>query len=56
MRLRVKIRYRLKLINSPMLRDELKNVPEVVNMAIFRQPQATNFPATNDEWQTILRF
>ena len=52
-RLRVRIRYRLKLINNPIMKDELRNIPELKNMAIFKQPQGTNFPVSNDEWEMI---
>lgn len=52
--LRVKFRHRLKLINNPITRQELKNIPELENMEIFRRPIGTNFKVTNDEWQIIL--
>jgi len=52
-RLRVRIRYRLKLINNPIMKDELRNIPELKNVAIFKQPQGTNFPVSNDEWEII---
>ena len=53
-RLRVKYKYRLKLVNNPIMRAELKSIPELQNMEIFRQPQGTNFRVTNEEWETIL--
>jgi predicted RNA-binding protein with PUA-like domain len=56
MMLRVKIRYKLKLINNPILKQELKNEPELQNMEIFRRPIGTNFKVTNNEWQTILQM
>jgi predicted RNA-binding protein with PUA-like domain len=52
-RLRVKLKYTLKLLNNPILREELKSIPELKDMAIFRQPQGTNFPVTQDEWKVI---
>jgi hypothetical protein len=52
--LRIKFRHRLKLINNPITRQELKNIPELENMEIFRRPIGTNFKVTNDEWQLIL--
>ena len=52
-RLRVRIKYRLKLINNPIMRRELKNLQELKNLSIFKQPQGTNFPVSNNEWQTI---
>jgi hypothetical protein len=54
MMLRVKIRYKLRLINNPVTRQELKNIAELGNMEIFRRPIGTNFKVTNDEWQIIL--
>jgi len=54
LRLRIKIRYRLKFVNNPIFREELKSFPGLEKMSIFRQPQATNFPVSNDEWQIIL--
>lgn len=52
--LRIRFRHRLKLINSPISREELKSVPALQNMEIFRRPIGTNFKVTNDEWQAIL--
>jgi hypothetical protein len=53
-RLRVKYKYRLKLVNNPIMRAELKSIPELQNMEIFKQPQGTNFRVTNEEWEIIL--
>jgi ribosomal protein L34E len=53
-RTRIRYRYKLKLINNNHIsKGELKNVPELKNMAIFRQPQGTNFPVTDTEWEVI---
>ncbi len=52
-RLRVKYKYRLKLVNNPIMRAELKSIPELQNMEIFRQPQGTNFRVTSEEWEII---
>jgi predicted nuclease of restriction endonuclease-like (RecB) superfamily len=54
MMLRIKYRHRLKLINNPITRQELKNIPQLRNMEIFRRPIGTNFRVTNDEWEIIL--
>lgn len=56
LRWRVKMRYRLKFVNNPIFREELKGFPGLEKMPIFRQPQATNFPVSNDEWQVILNI
>lgn len=52
-KLRVRYKYKLKLINNPILKEELKNIPELKNLAIFRQPQGTNFPVSTKEWHVI---
>lgn len=52
-RLRVKIKYKLKLINNPIMKEELRSIAELKNLSIFRQPQGTNFPVTDDEWEII---
>jgi len=54
MMLRVKIRYKLKLINNPIFKQELKNIAELKDMEIFRRPIGTNFKVNNLEWQAIL--
>jgi hypothetical protein len=54
MMLRVKLAYKLKLLNNPILREELKNVLELQDMDIFRFAQGTNFRVTNNEWQAIV--
>jgi len=53
-RLRVKYKYKLKLVNNPIMKEELKSIPELQNMEIFRQPQGTNKRVTSDEWEIIL--
>lgn len=53
-RLRVKYKYILKLVNNPIMRVELKSIPELQNMEIFIQPQGTNFRLTSEEWKIIL--
>jgi hypothetical protein len=54
MMLRVRIHYKLKLINNPILREELRSNPALEKMEIFRRPIGTNFKVTKDEWQAIL--
>jgi predicted RNA-binding protein with PUA-like domain len=53
LRLRVKI-LRKSVLTNPILKDELKHIPELKNMEIFRQPQGTNKRVTNEEWNHIL--
>jgi len=52
-RLRVRIKYRLKLANNPIMREELRNIPDLQNMAILKQAQGTNFPVMQHEWMII---
>lgn len=52
-RLRVEFVYKTKLINEPLYREEMKNVLGLKNLSIFKQPQGTNFPVTDDEWKII---
>ncbi len=54
MMMRIKYQCRLKLINNPITKTEMKNVPELENMEIFRRAIGTNFKVTNDEWEAIL--
>lgn len=55
-RLRVRIKYRLRLINNPIMKEELRNIPELRNLFIFKQPQGTNFPVSKDEWEIISKL
>lgn len=55
-RLRVGITITKKLLNNPVLREELKKIPELKNLSIFRFHQGTNFPVTDAEWLVIKKF
>ena len=55
-RLRVVLKYTLKFVNNPILREELKSIPELIKMDIFKQPQGTNFQVTQNEWQVISKI
>jgi len=50
---RVKFSYKINLINNPIMKIELKNIPELQNMAIFKFAQGTNFPITPEEWEIL---
>ena len=54
--LRVIIKIKERFVNHPLLREELKSIPELKNMSIFRQPQGTNFQVTDDEWSVISKL
>lgn len=56
-RLRVKYKYKLKFTNSPVYKQQLKNIPELSNLSILRPPyQKTNFPVTDKEWVIISKM
>lgn len=52
-RLRVKIRIIKKLINNPILREELKSIEGLSNLSILKFSQGTNFPVSRNEWEII---
>jgi len=52
-RLKVNIRIIKNLINSPILREELRNIEGLINLSILRFAQGTNFPVTDSEWEII---
>ena len=54
LKLRIKNKIKLKLINNPIRREEVKNIPELQGMEIFRMPRGTNFKISNEEWKAIL--
>ena len=54
--LRVRYKYKIKYFNNYISREELKNIPSLANLSIFRQPQATNFEVKNKEWLLILNL
>jgi predicted RNA-binding protein with PUA-like domain len=56
-KLRVKYIYKLKFINSPVYKQQLKNIPELSNLSILRRvPQGTNFTVTDKEWVIISKM
>ena len=52
-RLGVKIKIIKKLINNPILREELKNIEELRGLSILKFSQGTNFPVTQSEFSVI---
>lgn len=52
-KLKVRITILRRLINKPILRSELKIIPELSNLSILRQPTGTNFPVRGYEWEII---
>jgi len=52
--LRVVINYQLKLtLVTALTSKELRKIPGLQNMTIFRQSQGTNFKVTSSEWKII---
>ncbi len=51
--LRVKFIYKINLIDNPILKEELKKIPELSDLSILKFSQGTNFPITEDEWKII---
>jgi hypothetical protein len=49
----VKLHYKMKFLNNPIFRQDLRNIPQLTNMLIFRQPQGVNFPVTQSEWSIL---
>jgi len=53
-RLRVRIKYKLKLLRDKALRkDELKSIPDLKNLSILSRWRGTNFPVCKEEWFII---
>ncbi|MEH1997099.1 EVE domain-containing protein [Nostoc sp.] len=48
-----KIRFTSKLLEKPLLRENLKQDPVLKNISVIRQPNATNYKITQQEWQRV---
>ncbi|MCC5654203.1 EVE domain-containing protein [Nostoc sp. XA013] len=48
-----KIRFTSKLLEKPLLREDLKQDPVLKNLTVIRQPNATNYKITQQEWQCV---
>ncbi|BAY41316.1 hypothetical protein NIES2111_57120 (plasmid) [Nostoc sp. NIES-2111] len=48
-----KIRFTSKLLEKPLLREHLKHDPVLKNLIVIRQPNATNYKITQQEWQRV---
>lgn len=47
------IRFTNKLLDQPLLRSELKQDSVLKSLTVLRQPNATNFKVTAEEWQRV---
>lgn len=52
-RLRVKMKIENRLSSRPLFRSKLKEIEGLENLSILKQPQGTNFPVTDEEWEII---
>ncbi len=48
-----KIRFTSKLLEKPLLRDELKQDSILKNLMVIRQPNCTNYKIVPDEWRRV---
>lgn len=48
-----RIRFTSKLLEKPLLRENLKQDPVLKNLIVIRQPNATNYKITQQEWQRV---
>ncbi|MHC0068134.1 hypothetical protein ACWATR_35480 [Nostoc sp. UIC 10890] len=48
-----KIRFTSKLVEKPLLREDLKLDPVLKTLMVIRQPNATNYKVTQQEWQRV---
>ncbi len=55
-RSRVRVRYDRVLLDRPLFKDFIACDPDLWNLAILRQPRATNFPVTGAEWRALRRW
>ncbi len=49
----VDIEIQRKLLSTPVLRNRIKEIPELQNLSIMKFAHGTNFPVTAAEWKTI---
>jgi len=50
------VKYLKVVIDRPILEDECSKDPILLDMAVLRQPQGTNFPLTKIQWNRILEL
>lgn len=56
LRLMVKIKILTKLIGSPILKTQLKEIKELQNLSILKMPRGTNFTVSIEEWNEIKKL
>jgi len=50
---RAPIRLEKRFLGNPILRQKIKELPELTQLDILRQPNATNFRVTDEQWKAI---
>jgi hypothetical protein len=50
---KVKILFTSKLIEKPLLRDDLKQYPTLQTLMVIRQPNCTYYNVTPEQWQRV---
>jgi hypothetical protein len=53
---RVRLSILKRLVNKPLLKEELLKIPELSKLSILRQFQGTNFPVRNSEWNILYQL
>jgi hypothetical protein len=53
---RVRLTILKRLVNKPILKEELLKIPELSKLSILRQFQGTNFPVRESEWKIICQL
>jgi predicted RNA-binding protein with PUA-like domain len=54
--LRVEFKIIKNLIDKPIMRKKLLNIPELIELSILKFAQKTNFPVTKSEWEIIKKL
>ena len=44
------------MLNSPLLKETIRNMNGLQNLSILKQPRGTNFSVTSNEWSIIKKL
>jgi len=53
---RALVTYSKKMIDDPLLKDDLKHHPTLKNLSVIKQPQGTNFKVTTEQWLALKKL
>jgi hypothetical protein len=53
---RVRLSIIKRLVNKPILKEDLLKIPELSKLSILRQFQGTNFPVRDSEWKILCQM